>query len=101
MRLNHLQGPLVHCSSFSRAGRLDCFHEFGLHALEQLVLYQLLNNWLRVVFLECCTASISLEEVKDCSIIWIPTDAVVDTAWLRCSKSCCLRVYSLKGICVL
>ena len=101
MRLDHVQGSLIHCTSFSRACRLDCFHEFRLHALEQLVLYELLDDQLRVVRLECRTAGVSFEEVEDCSIIWVSADAVVDGAWLRCSEPCRFCVYRLEGICML
>lgn len=63
-----------------RARWFDRLHKLRLDALEELVLYQLLNDRLRVMLVECSAASIAFEEVEDIGVISISTYAVVDGA---------------------
>ena len=43
---------------------------------------------------------VALEEMENCWIIAISTNAVVNAAWLRCSKTRCLSINSFEYVCM-
>jgi hypothetical protein len=64
-----------------------------LHAADQLIRQQLLDDGLVVVRVEGSLARIPLEEVEDDGVIHVPTDAIVDASWLRLRQSRRLGIY--------